>query len=117
MLSMNDLDIKAIRMESGLTQPEFAKRLGVTTRTVQNWEAGGTIPETKRELLRAMLRPQQYFGGDVEQANVNGDNIKNNSVDVGKLLSLLQSKEQSLIKAQEHIDKLLVIIENLTKQQ
>ena len=49
MLSMNDLDIKAIRIESGLTQPEFAKRLGVTTRTVQNWEAGGTIPETKRE--------------------------------------------------------------------
>lgn len=27
MLSMNDLDIKAIRIESGLTQPEFAKGL------------------------------------------------------------------------------------------
>ena len=89
---MNDLDIKAIRIESGLTQPEFAKRLGVTTRTVQNWEAGGTIPETKRELLRAMLRPQQYFGGDVEQANVNGDNIKNNSaISVSRLVSFTAS--------------------------
>lgn len=119
---MNDLDVKNIRMESGLTQPEFAKRLGVTTRTVQNWEAGGTIPETKRELLRAMLRPQQYFGGGVEQANVNGDNIKNAAdvamqSELSKMIDLLASKELSLQKAQEHIDRLLAIIDNLTKQQ
>ena len=43
MLSMNDLDIKAIRIESGLTQPEFAKRLGVTTRTVQCFALNNTL--------------------------------------------------------------------------
>ena len=37
---MNDLDIKKIRTDLGLTQVEFAKRLGISMRTVQNWESG-----------------------------------------------------------------------------
>ena len=73
---MNDLDIKKIRTDLGLTQVEFAKRLGISMRTVQNWESGGAIPESKHEILRALM-PQQYYGGNVEQANVMGDNIKN----------------------------------------
>ena len=105
---MNDLDIKKIRIELGMTQADFAKRLGISIRTVQNWESGGAIPESKHEILRGLI-PQQYFGGNVEQANVMGDNIKN-STD-----SAMQS-ELSLQKAQEHIDRLLVIIDNLTKQ-
>ena len=117
---MNGLDIKKIRTDLGLTQVEFAKRLGISMRTVQNWESGGAIPESKREILRGLM-PQQYYGGNVEQANVMGDNIKN-AADVAmqsefsKMLDLLASKELSLQKAQEHIDRLLVIIDNLTKQ-
>ena len=44
---MNDLDIKKIRIELGMTQADFAKRLGISIRTVQNWESGGAIPEMK----------------------------------------------------------------------
>ena len=44
---MNDLDIKKIRTDLGLTQVEFAKRLGISMRTVQNWDSGGAIPEMK----------------------------------------------------------------------
>ena len=51
-LIMNDIDVKRIRQELGLTQANFAKMLGVNPRTVQNWEAGGVIPESKCELLR-----------------------------------------------------------------
>lgn len=117
---MNEIDIKTIRTELGMTQSEFAKRLGISTRTVQNWESGGAIPESKHEILRGML-PQQYFGGNVEQANVMGDNIKNAADstmqgELSKLVELLASKELSLQKAQEHIDRLLAIIDNLTKQ-
>ena len=117
---MNDLDIKKIRIELGMTQADFAKRLGISIRTVQNWESGSAIPESKHEILRGLI-PQQYFGGNVEQANVMGDNIKN-ATDTGmqselsKLVELLASKELSLQKAQEHIDRLLAIIDNLTKQ-
>ena len=117
---MNDLDIKKIRTDLGVTQAELAKRLGVSERTVQNWESGTTIPETKHEILRALM-PQQYYGGNVEQANVMGDNIKNAAdmemqSELSKMIDLLASKELSLQKAQEHIDRLLAIIDNLTKQ-
>ena len=114
---MNDLDIKKIRTDLGLTQVEFAKRLGISMRTVQNWESGGAIPESKHEILRALM-PQQYYGGNVEQANVMGDNIKN-AADVAmqsvlsKMIDLLAAKETSLQNAQAHIDRLLAIIDNL----
>ena len=66
---MNDIDIKALRKKLGLTQEELAKRLGVHARTVQNWESGTLIPDSKRKLLRLFtnteLKPEQkHFGGE-----------------------------------------------------
>lgn len=117
---MNDLDIKEIRTFLGVTQAELAKRLGVSERTVQNWESGTTIPESKHAMLRG-LKPQAYFGGNVEQSNVMGNNnIQGNAgfvSEFGKLVDLLAAKETSLQNAQAHIDRLLAIIDNLTKQQ
>jgi len=68
---MNDLcDVKAIREKLGISQEEFAKRLGVSSRTVQNWECGKKIPDSKREILAMIagqtpsrLKPQSYYGG------------------------------------------------------
>lgn len=54
---MNDLDIKKIRTDLGVTQAELAKRLGVSERTVQNWESGTTIPETKHQ-----IKDLRHFG-------------------------------------------------------
>jgi phage repressor protein C with HTH and peptisase S24 domain len=68
---MNDLyNVKEIREKIGISQEEFAKMLGVSSRTVQNWERGKKIPDSKREMLAklsgqtpAKLKPQAYFGG------------------------------------------------------
>lgn len=68
---MNDLcDVKAIREKLGISQEEFAKRLGVSSRTVQNWEFGKKIPDSKREILAKIagqspsrLKSVQYYGG------------------------------------------------------
>ena len=61
---MNDKEVKAIRSKLGLTQVEFAKKLGVDTKTVQNWESGKRIPSSKHGILRSLLlEPQQYAGG------------------------------------------------------
>ncbi len=119
MLNMNDLDIKKIREQLNVSQEKLAEMLGVHPRTVQNWESGSKIPKAKHAILRSLvLAPQNYAGG--EQNNINGDNINGNNVtvnksDTDKLLDLLSCKEQSLAKAQDHIDRLLAIIEKLTK--
>lgn len=36
--------IKAARINKNMTQPEFAKAIGVGVRTVQNWESGASNP-------------------------------------------------------------------------
>nr|DAJ89840.1 MAG TPA: putative zinc finger/helix-turn-helix protein, YgiT family [Caudoviricetes sp.] len=119
---MNDLDIRKIREKLGVSQESLAEMIGVHPRTIQNWESGSTIPKSKHAILRDLvIKPQQYAGG--EQSNVNGNNINGNNVTVNnqpdtieKLLDILAMKEASLAKAQEHIDKLLEIIGNITQK-
>lgn len=133
ILIMNGMDTREIREKFGLSQERFAKILGVTARTVQNWEAGGTIPQTKQELLHEMsINPQLYFGG--EQSNINGTNTattNNHTTNnygecegctdngiVGKLIDeiaeqrkLFAKSQEQFAKSQEQIDRLLSIIE------
>lgn len=49
-------DIKQIRETLNLTQEELALKLGVSSRTVQNWESGGTIPKTKIRAIEDLIR-------------------------------------------------------------
>ncbi len=58
MLIMNNLDIKKIRNKLGLSQEALAEMLGVHSRTIQNWEAGGVVPKTKHAKLRAILKSE-----------------------------------------------------------
>jgi len=41
---MNAIDVRRIRAELGLSQSEFADLLGVSARTVQDWEQGRNQP-------------------------------------------------------------------------
>ena len=126
VLIMNGMDTREIREKFGLSQERFAKILGVTARTVQNWEAGGTIPQTKQELLHEIsINPQLYFGG--EQSNINGTNTTttNNTTTnnygecdgctdngiVDKLIDEIAEQRKLVAKSQEQIDRLLGIIE------
>lgn len=52
---INQLDIKSYRERYGISQEEFAKMIGSSARTVQNYEAGGVIPKSKHEILRMIL--------------------------------------------------------------
>lgn len=113
-METNDLDVKKIRESLGLTQEKFAETLGVHTRTVQNWESGSTIPDSKRAILRDVAEQRHYGGG--EQHNVNGDNIMtvNGTIQAESLIKLLVEKEKSLQESQNQITQLLNIITNLT---
>lgn len=70
---MTAIDIKKTRSKLGLTQSGMAKKLGVTLRTIQNWEHGGVIPESKRELLLHIASSPVSQAGTINN-NQQGDN-------------------------------------------
>ena len=45
---MKKLKLKAWRINAGLTQREAAERLGVSTRTIWQWENGKSYPNPKQ---------------------------------------------------------------------
>lgn len=55
------MDIKKIRSEFGFTQKSFADEIGVSINTVQNWEAGKTIPNTKLKAIEAIVEQKRIM--------------------------------------------------------
>lgn len=116
--------IDLIKYKRSINQAEIAAQMGVSVTYLSDMLNGrvdfnDTFKSKLYEVFSdCVIEEVQYAGG--EQSNINGDNINGNNVTINKpeierMLDLLASKEQSLAKAQEHIDKLLVIIERLTK--
>lgn len=60
-----DLDVSEIRAETGLTQEEFAVVLGISTRTLQEWEQGRRKPRgpARSLLLVAKHDPRAVIEG------------------------------------------------------
>ena len=54
-------EIRAIRMETGLTQVAFAKYMGVSVKTVEAWEAGRNHPEGSACRLLSLTRNDPSF--------------------------------------------------------
>ena len=51
------IDVQAIRKRTGLSQPDFAKSIGVPVATLRNWEQGHRTPTgPARVLLRLLER-------------------------------------------------------------
>jgi putative transcriptional regulator len=51
VFSFNNPDPKQIRENLGLSQTKFAKLLGISTSTLQNWEQGRRKPEGPAKIL------------------------------------------------------------------
>ena len=49
------VDVAAIRRNVGLSQSEFARRIGVSIATLRNWEQGRRTPEGPARVLLALL--------------------------------------------------------------
>ena len=52
---MNALEVREGRKKLGLTQAQLAKKLGVSVKTISNYENGEVIPESKTDLLHSIL--------------------------------------------------------------
>lgn len=57
---MTSVDVKALRERLGLTQNEFSGMIGVSIKTLQNWEQGRREPEgPAKALLRVVEKEPQ----------------------------------------------------------
>ena|SRR5438309_1326488 len=48
-------DVRSIRRKLGLTQAEFAKRFGLSRRTIEQWEQGRAVPDRPARILLAVI--------------------------------------------------------------
>ena len=55
---LGKIDVKALRERIGLTQAEFSTMIGVSIRTLQNWEQGRREPEGPAKALLRVVEKQ-----------------------------------------------------------
>ncbi len=56
-MAADDVDVRAVRAATGLSQPKFAELIGIELATLRNWEQGRRVPTgPARALLRAIRR-------------------------------------------------------------
>lgn len=72
---MNGIEIKQKRKQLKLTQEELGKLLGVSKRTIINYEKGEIIPETKSELLHNILNGNSVKKIEVSYLNADTSSI------------------------------------------
>jgi len=53
-----EIDVAAIRQTTGLSQAKFASWIGVSKRTVENWEQGRRVPQGPARVLLAIVRKE-----------------------------------------------------------
>ena len=52
---MPKISLEAVRVNAGMSQKEWAKKLGVSNNTVINWEKGNTEPTLSQVRERSLL--------------------------------------------------------------
>ena len=111
---MNALEIKRKRRELGLTQEDLSKKLGVSLKTISNYENGEVIPDTKQALLLEILSnntvndPAETY---VKKANINFEEKR-------KLITEEIKQLEEVIKHKlEIIDLLRMKIEIITEAE
>jgi putative transcriptional regulator len=63
-------DVRRLRMRLRMTQAEFAKRFGLSRRTVEQWEQGRTVPDRPARILLAVIERNPRV---VERAVIRGE--------------------------------------------
>ncbi len=67
---MNGSRLSVARKRKGLTRPQLAEKLGVTSRTINGWETGAEVPEERIDSLVRELGFSRGFLGLADPASV-----------------------------------------------
>lgn len=95
-------DLSDFRKKNKITQQELAKKLGITNRTIINWEQGKKIPYSKYEAIQKIFR--EFSSSEVAEEQVTY-HTKKSTEEIEKNLELLEKynklyKEGVITKAQ-----------------
>ena len=92
---MNNLDVINLRKKFELTQEELAKLVGVTRRTIANWELGTTIPEAMQRTLEKISQ-QNEIEIETKKRKVNPDSLDRMLGIIENQLTLLKDSHDML---------------------
>ncbi|NMZ24830.1 ImmA/IrrE family metallo-endopeptidase [Pseudomonas proteolytica] len=72
MFEINPKQITFARVRRRLTKAQLAKELGITSRSLQNYETGATVPdpETLAKMAKLLNFPQQFFFLDEDMPEI-----------------------------------------------
>lgn len=120
---MKTYDIKKLRKKMELSQQQFAALVGVSVKTVSNWENGGVIPASKKPQLQSLYESGLGLSSGVYQSTQKGDNLKDSvKIEGGsdrwfdmmeRKDEQLKKKDDQIAKRDDQIDRLLAIIERM----
>lgn len=111
--------VKKLRERRGITQQELADLTGVSFRTIQNYEAGGVIPFSKKKQLQELAREKDTF----DSPNIARNELPKKrevskvfAVDVEKTLFMLEERFKLLVEKDLQIKELIDLNTELTKE-
>ena len=110
---MTGLEVKELRKKLGLTQVQLAELIGVDSKTVQNWEYGRKIPNSKEGILRDLssgnIAHRKVYGG---QHVLGGD-----AVNGDKIVEKFTEREIEIDKAEIDCDPLVAALQSTIADQ
>ncbi|MBO4777424.1 MAG: helix-turn-helix domain-containing protein [Bacteroidales bacterium] len=98
---MSKIDIKKIRESVNMTQNQFASAIGVSLKTIQNWESGTVIPKSKCEILRNIEANNSVLIAGNSHGNIDNRHYYSDSPDV--LRTQIEEIEKLLKEKEERI--------------
>jgi len=90
---MDAQEIKKHRKGLKLTQGELAELIGVSKRTIINYEQGSVVPETKREILHKVL-----VVGNVNVENTPILKVGSTEVDLDTIFNFILKNETHILE-------------------
>lgn len=104
-------DIERLRNLLNLTQEAFASKLGVSTRTIQNWEGGKVIPKSKIPVLKGLATkfPEEKFmifeATDSPGAGMGNEISGISSVDLKRILDEMGAQRKDYMNQIDRKDR------------
>ncbi len=104
VLKMNSKNIKELRKKIKMTQEELGRAIGVSKRTIINYEKGEVIPQTKNEILHNIASSLEK---NVNAASIIYNRTPCSDTDKVETLERLLSEKDRLLAAKDEIITML----------